>query len=84
MNVLDLTDKVARYEAQKAERDALLREINDKKGQIERLDADILAKQKKVAELADTKPSSAASGEQANKLQFFESEVRRLESQLAQ
>jgi len=61
----------------------LLREINDKKAQVERLDADILTKQKMVAELADPKPSSAASGDPASKLQFFEGEVRRLESQLA-
>ena len=79
---IELADKVARYEAQKDERDALLREINDKKGQVERLDADILAKQKKIAELADPKPSSAAS--QPDKLAFFEGEVRKLESQLTQ
>lgn len=68
---------MARFEAQKEERDALLREINDKKGQVERLDAEILAKSKQVAE-------STADPTQADKLQFFEGEVRRLESQLAQ
>ena len=48
--LIELADKVARFEAQKEERDALLREINDKKGQVERLDAEILAKSKQVAE----------------------------------
>ena len=51
-----------------------------------KLDQDILAKTKQLAAQAEN-PSSAASGgrssaagAQSNKLEFFESEVRRLES----
>ena len=70
---------MARYEAQRAEREALVEEIAQKKTQVARLDEEIREKMQNLANKAD-KPASAAS----NKLEYFEGEVRRLESQLTQ
>ena len=55
-----------------------MRELADKKGQIQKLDAEIANKRKEANKPGMT--SDAA----ANKLEYFEGEVRRLESKLTQ
>ena len=84
---LDLKEREEKFEAQKADRDFLVKEIEEKQTQLKKLNEQILVKTEEAAKLAE-KPSSAASGAEKtpdqNKLDYFEGEVRRLESQLTQ
>lgn len=72
----DLADKLARYEAQRAERETLVEEIAQKTTQVAQLNEEIRKKTQTMTESDSTNMSS--------KLEYFEAEVRRLESQLTQ
>ena len=56
---VELAEKIAEYENSKSERDALNKEIEDKKAVVKQLDGDIDTKRKTVAEL-DSKINAAA------------------------